>query len=88
MAKMRTQTSWKHSLVGNAEGQRPVEMQDQRINPNTPLNSLEMSVCHLGAKPGILCQGNRLTYVRVFPDVRIPVNSVHICSNIRTYTSK
>lgn len=94
---MRTQTSWKHSLVGNAAGQTPAQMQDQHINPNTALNSLEVSVYQLvttftfhiwGAKPGILCQGNRLTYVRVFPDFRIPVYSVQVRSNITTYTSK
>lgn len=33
-------------------------------------------------------QGNKWTYVRLFPNFRIPVNSIHICSNMRTYKVK
>lgn len=44
MAKMQTQTSWKHSLVRNAEGQRPAGRQDQHINPNRRFHRLKMSL--------------------------------------------
>lgn len=87
MAKMQTHSSWKHSLVRNAAGQKPAWMQDNTSIPNEALkcrfDGPQVLLWHIRCTA--YWQGIGLTYVRVFPNFRISVNSIHIYSNKSTY---